>query len=235
MTPPTAGLYTAVMIDVMTLDSEVKVKAFTHPYRMKILRLMVEARKAMTATDVARELGDGPGRVHYHMRTLEAAGIVTLARTETVNGIIARYYEPAARHYSVPDGASGFLSADTVRDDVSRMISRRFRNGMRAFLQMTAGSPGAQDTDGPDIRWAESSAGSPAGSGGVDGPGSNGGMAGDDDAFLLEYSMHCTDEEWKVFRDTLEKMAERYLESRPGTRARHFFVTGATDRSGRTS
>ena len=95
------------MIDVFILDTEQRIKAFTHPYRMRLIHVFRETRRPMTATEVARIIGDGPGRVHYHMRILEAAGIVAVVRTEMVNGIIARYYEPTARHYSVADAARG--------------------------------------------------------------------------------------------------------------------------------
>ncbi|MBN2874302.1 MAG: helix-turn-helix transcriptional regulator [Spirochaetales bacterium] len=132
------------MVDLMLLDTEARVKAFTHPYRMKLVHVFRETRRAMTATEVARVLGDGPGRVHYHMRVLEAAGIVKVARTETVNGILARYYEPTAKHYSVADAMSG-PGCDGTRGEVARMISRRFRDGLRAFLERTTEAPGQDD------------------------------------------------------------------------------------------
>ncbi|HPE90316.1 MAG TPA: helix-turn-helix domain-containing protein [Spirochaetia bacterium] len=131
------------MVDVMLLDSEERIKAFTHPYRMKLVHVLRETRRPMTATEVARFIGDGPGRVHYHMRVLEAVGIVTVARTETVNGIVARYYEPTARHYSVGDAVRGTIGGEAVRDEVTRMIGRRFRDGLRSFLDSAA----AADSD----------------------------------------------------------------------------------------
>ncbi len=184
------------MLDLMLLDSEERIKAFTHPYRLKLLHVLRSAQLPMTATEVARALGDGPGRVHYHMRILEAAGIVGLARTETVNGIVARYYQPSARHYSVSDAARGAVGGEPMRDEVARMISRRFRDGLRAFLDRTIGDSGA--------------------------PGN--------DAFLFEYIVHCNDDQWLAFRDVLEDLVARYATQGTDTRARHFFVAGATDR-----
>ncbi|MBU0926775.1 MAG: helix-turn-helix domain-containing protein [Spirochaetes bacterium] len=135
------------MIDVLLLDTEDRIKAFTHPFRMKVLHVYREGRRPMTATEVAKALGEGPGKVHYHVRVMEAAGIVTIARTETVNGIVARYYEPAARHYSVPGSASGAMGDASIRDEVARMISRRFRDGLRSFLDSTTG-PGSGAAEG---------------------------------------------------------------------------------------
>lgn len=192
------------MLDIMLLDTEERIKAFTHPYRMKLLHVYRETKRPMTATEVARILGDGPGRVHYHMRVLEAAGIVVVARTEMVNGIVARYYEPVARLYSVADAARGAVGGEPMRDEVSRMISRRFRAGLRAFLERTIG-------------------------GTKEGATREGGSPGND-AFLFEHVLHCNDDEWVVFRDAIENLAARHAAAAPGTRPRQFFVAGATDR-----
>lgn len=195
------------MIDLLLLDTEERIKAFTHPYRMKLIHVFRETRRSMTATEVARMLGEGPGKVHYHMRVLEAAGLVAVVRTETVNGIVARYYEPTARHYSVSDAARGAVG-EPIRDEVARMISRRFRDGLRSFLDRTVG---ASDPVGNDA------------------------STRGDDAFLFDHVVHCDDDQWRLFRESVEELAARYAEPVAGTRPRRFFVAGATDRPGSTS
>lgn len=188
------------MVDLLVLDTEERIKAFTHPYRLKLLYVLRETKRPMTATEVARAIGDGPGKVHYHMRALEAAGIVVVARTETINGIVARYYEPAARHYSVADAARGAIGGEP-RDEVARMISRRFRDGLRAFLDRTTGA--ADEADGPR-----------AGEG----------------AFLFEHVVHCDDDQWIAFREAVEALVASRAEPLPGARPRRVFIAGATDR-----
>jgi DNA-binding transcriptional ArsR family regulator len=195
------------MIDLLLLDTEERIKAFTHPYRMKLIHVFRETRLPMTATEVARMLGEGPGKVHYHMRVLEAAGLVTVVRTESVNGIVARYYEPTARHYSVSDAARGSVGGEPIRDEVARMISRRFRDGLRTFLDRTV------------------SMSEPAGG--------DASIRGDD-AFLFKHVVHCNDDQWLSFRESVEELAARYAEPAAGTRPRRFFVAGATDRPGST-
>jgi len=133
------------MQETLVLDTEERIKAFTHPYRLRLLSVLREAKRAMTATEAARLLGDGPGKAHYHMRLLESAGLVIVARTETVNGIVARYYEPAARYYSVAEAARGSVGGERSRDEVARMISRSFRDGLKAFL----GGALRDEPDGP--------------------------------------------------------------------------------------
>jgi DNA-binding transcriptional ArsR family regulator len=127
------------MLEELELDTEAKVKAFTHPYRMKLLHALKELQRPATPTDVARALGEGPGKVHYHMRILADAGIVALARTELVNGIVARYYEPAARRFNVKSDAFGSGADLTLRDGVAKLITLRFRDGLKAFLERTTG------------------------------------------------------------------------------------------------
>ncbi|HPE35609.1 MAG TPA: helix-turn-helix domain-containing protein [Spirochaetales bacterium] len=129
------------MREYLELDTEERIKAFTHPYRMKLLHALREAGRPSTATEVARSLGDGPGKAHYHMRILESAGIVEVVRTELVNGIVARYYEPSAKHFSV----RGDEGDEGLRDELARMVSRRFREGLKTFLERTMGEAGAEE------------------------------------------------------------------------------------------
>ncbi len=192
------------MRDELELDSEERIKAFTHPYRMKLLHALRRLGRPSTATEVARLLGDGPGKAHYHMRILEAAGIVVLDHTDTVNGIIARYYEPAARQYSVQGGPDQDDDG-SLRDELSRMIARRFKEGLKAFLERTLS--------------AESAAG-----------GEPGGAKNDEQGFLFDYTLHCDDASWREVRKALDDLAARYAAEAPGTQARRLFIAGATDR-----
>ncbi len=190
------------MQDELALDTEDKIKAFTHPYRMKLLHVLKELGRPSTATEVARALGDGPGKTHYHMRLLEAAGIVVVDHTDTVNGIVARYYEPAARHFAVKGGMDGD-EGDALRDELSRMISRRFKEGLKGFLErtMTQSKAGPTGCDDDECR----------------------------EGFLYDMTLHCDEDAWQEVRRTIEDIAARYAKEAPGTKARRIFAAGATD------
>ena len=192
------------MLDELELDTEERIRAFTHPYRMKLLHALKEIGEPATATDLARKLGDGPGKAHYHMRVLERVGIVVLARTESVNGIVARYYEPAAHAFIVQGGALGEGPGAPLRDEVARMISRRFREGLKAFLERTTGT-----RDGL----------SPVSASALD----------DQDQFLYDFPIHCDDATWEVIRDQLEAFGRQYSKPEKGTTIRHLFVAGTCD------
>ncbi|MFH2116143.1 MAG: helix-turn-helix domain-containing protein [Spirochaetota bacterium] len=192
------------MLDELELDTEERIRAFTHPYRMKLLHALKEIGEPATATDLARKLGDGPGKAHYHIRILEGVGIVVLARTESVNGIVARYYEPAAHAFIVQGGALGDGPGAPLREEVARMISRRFREGLKAFLERTTGT-----RDGV----------SPTTASALD----------DQDHFLYDYPIHCDDATWERIRDQVEAFGKLYGKPAAGTTLRHLFVAGTSD------
>lgn len=196
------------MLEELELDSEERIKAFTHPYRMRLLNALRQQARPTTATELARSLGDGPGKAHYHMRLLEAAGIVAVARTEVVNGIIARYYEPAARHFVVQPGLGPADEDGALRDELSRMIARRFKEGLKAFLERTMIEAGDE---------AEGSAGAPGAAGSAR------------RAFLYDQLVHCDDEAWQELRSYLDEFAAKHAVASPGRRARRLFIAGASD------
>ncbi|MGD9939912.1 MAG: ArsR/SmtB family transcription factor [Clostridia bacterium] len=191
------------MLDELELDTEERIRAFTHPYRMKLLHALKEIGEPATATDLARKLGDGPGKAHYHMRILEGVGIVVLARTESVNGIVARYYEPAAHAFIVKGGALGDGPGAPLRDEVARMISRRFREGLKAFLERTTGT---REVGSPVLA-----------------------SAMDEDHFLYDYPIHCDDATWEHIRAQVEAYGKLYGKPAAGTSLRHLFVAGTSD------
>jgi hypothetical protein len=135
---------------------------------------------------------------------LESVGIVVLARTESVNGIVARYYEPAAHAFIVQGGALGEGPGAPLRDEVARMISRRFREGLKAFLERTTGTRDSL---------------SPASATALD----------DQDHFLYDFPIHCDDATWEVIRDQLEAFGKQYSKPGKGTTIRHLFVAGTCD------
>jgi DNA-binding transcriptional ArsR family regulator len=67
-----------------------RLRAFAHPVRLQMLSLLTGA--ALTATDVARELGITHANASYHLRHLLAAGQIEVAGEEQIRGGIARRY-----------------------------------------------------------------------------------------------------------------------------------------------
>jgi DNA-binding transcriptional ArsR family regulator len=65
-------------------------RAMAHPVRLQMLSLLTGA--ALTAADIARELGLTHANASYHLRNLLAAGMITQAGEERIRGGIAKRY-----------------------------------------------------------------------------------------------------------------------------------------------
>ena len=63
--------------------------ALAHPLRAQLLR---EYRTPRSPKEIAGEIREPLGNVSYHTRTLAAAGLLRLERTEPRRGAVAHYY-----------------------------------------------------------------------------------------------------------------------------------------------
>ncbi|WP_245614101.1 ArsR/SmtB family transcription factor [Actinokineospora inagensis] len=66
-------------------------RALAHPLRMRILSLVTD--RAMSAAEVARELGDSQPNISYHLRKLADAGLVEIVAEVPIRGGIAKRYQ----------------------------------------------------------------------------------------------------------------------------------------------
>lgn len=74
-------------------------KLISTPLRVKIIYLLSE--EAMTAKQVADELGKTAGSIHYHIQQLYKGGILELVETRENKGIIEKYYLSKATHFNL--------------------------------------------------------------------------------------------------------------------------------------
>jgi DNA-binding transcriptional ArsR family regulator len=65
-------------------------RAMAHPIRLQIMSLLTGA--ALTAADVARELGLTHANASYHLRSLLAGGLIVPAGEEKIRGGVAKRY-----------------------------------------------------------------------------------------------------------------------------------------------
>jgi DNA-binding transcriptional ArsR family regulator len=72
-------------------------KLISTPLRIKIIYLLAE--QAMTAKQVADELGKTAGSIHYHIQQLYKGGILALEETKENKGIIEKYYRAKATEF----------------------------------------------------------------------------------------------------------------------------------------
>lgn len=103
---------------VTTLHDGPAARLALHPLRRELLARLSEPA---SAAEVARDLGLARQKVNYHLRLLEAAGLVELVEERTVGNCTERVMRSKARAFVLAPGALGDLAPDpdTIRDRFS--------------------------------------------------------------------------------------------------------------------
>jgi DNA-binding transcriptional ArsR family regulator len=71
------------------------ISALNHPKRRRILRLMLDRKQRLSATEIATELEMVLGDASYHLGSLRDLSAVKRAGTRQVRGALQRFYEVA--------------------------------------------------------------------------------------------------------------------------------------------
>jgi DNA-binding transcriptional ArsR family regulator len=74
-----------------------ELRALAHPVRLRILSLLTGS--ALTAAEVARELGLTHANASYHLRNLLAGGVIVPAGEERIRGGVAKRYRYDVEQY----------------------------------------------------------------------------------------------------------------------------------------
>ena len=97
------------MHDVEVIESPAAAAVALDPIRARLLAELVEPGSAAT---LATRVGLARQKVNYHLRALEAHGLVELAEERKRGGITERILRATAVHYVVSPGALGDTAAD---------------------------------------------------------------------------------------------------------------------------
>lgn len=100
------------MRDVDVIDDPAAAVAALEPIRA---RLLAELAQPGSASTLAERVGLSRQRVNYHLRTLEAHGLVRLVREQPRRGLTERVMQSSAAAYVVSPGALGQAAADPDR------------------------------------------------------------------------------------------------------------------------
>ena len=79
-------------------------------------RLLAELREPASAAELSSRLGIPRQKINYHLRTLEAHGLVEVARTRRWGGLTERLVVAKARSYVISPGALGPVAVDPSLD-----------------------------------------------------------------------------------------------------------------------
>lgn len=116
--------------------------------RIKIMHAL--AKEPMTSKQVADLLRKTPGNVHYHIQRLYEGGLLELADTRSVSGIVEKYYFARASQFHFPGSAEGpdwtkdddiwtgggpFSEYHATRLDLSDEEAVRFSDELKALLE----------------------------------------------------------------------------------------------------
>ena len=112
-----------------------ELRATAHPLRLQMLSLLTGAE--LSAAEVARELDVTQANASYHLRQLEAAGLLEIAGEETVRGGRAKKYRhpwdaPAVRPQSGNDD-DRLASVRVLADMIPRRFVERERGTRSRF------------------------------------------------------------------------------------------------------
>src|SRR6266478_1816813 len=100
------------MLAVEVIDDPVAAAAALEPVRS---RLLSELAEPASAAALAARLGLARQKVNYHLRALEAHGLVEVADTRRWGGLTERLLVATAASYVVSPGALGPAAADPGR------------------------------------------------------------------------------------------------------------------------
>jgi hypothetical protein len=127
------------MDKLKVLKSLEEIKALSDTYRYRILNTFYTIGEPATVKQVADAMNEVPAKVYYHVKKLEKVDILRLMHTKEVNGIIAKYYEPTAREFTIEhDNESEEVNKNLVLGETQRVVSEMFNNSKEIFIKQLA-------------------------------------------------------------------------------------------------
>jgi DNA-binding MarR family transcriptional regulator len=92
----------AAVADRLTIDSLETLRMLTDPLRMRLMSTFADRPDTpMTVKQLATQLEVRPTRLYYHVNLLEEHGLIQVASSRVVSGIIEKSYVPAARSINI--------------------------------------------------------------------------------------------------------------------------------------
>lgn len=82
------------MKEYESIEDLERATALVHPLRVRLLALAAEP---VSAVEVAKELGESPQMVNYHLKALEKAGLLKKVREEKRRNLTKAYYQAQAK------------------------------------------------------------------------------------------------------------------------------------------
>lgn len=121
---------------VRTVDDVEVLKAMADPTRLAILSALMKSGPdlpVMSVKELAAELGEPQTKLYRHVKQLEAAGLIRVAGTRLVSGILEQRYQACQRDLTL---ARGFLYEHADESElVMQAVLDRYFDGFRAAFR----------------------------------------------------------------------------------------------------
>jgi DNA-binding transcriptional ArsR family regulator len=123
--------------DVLVVSDLEMLRLVSDPFRIQLLELLRE--RPTTVKELAASLGVPPTRIYYHINLLEEHGLIRVASSRLVSGIVEKRYEVTASRLSVDrallsPGEEAESGLEThlafVLDESKAEVARAFRAGL---------------------------------------------------------------------------------------------------------
>jgi DNA-binding transcriptional ArsR family regulator len=93
---------------VRTISNVDGLRALADPTRMALLSALMDQRKGelpiMSVKELAARLGEPQTKLYRHVKQLEAAGLIRVAATRMVSGILEQRYQACQRDFAFVNG-----------------------------------------------------------------------------------------------------------------------------------
>ena len=106
---------TNVVPESFVLRELAQIKALADPLRQRLLREFVQTPQ--TTKQVAHALRENPTKLYHHVETLARAGLLKLVRTQQKRGTTERYYQAAAKQFSIDRNIFRHLPGNISRSE----------------------------------------------------------------------------------------------------------------------
>jgi len=132
--------------EVRSVNNVAALKAMADPTRFAILTALMRTSDlpVMSVKELAAELGEPQTKLYRHVRQLEAAGLIKVASTRMVSGILEQRYQACQRDLTFGRGLVTENADESER--VLRTILDRHRDGL--FAAARAGRLAWDDVPG---------------------------------------------------------------------------------------
>ena len=132
--------------DIQYITDIEKLKVISDPLRISILTTLGTEKK--NSRQLARLLKINRTKIHYHLNILEENNFIEVVDTDTINGIIQKYYLPTAQAFvPSPSIFNDLFNNTSVNFNINRKDMIEFWNEVKKLEEKFS----SKDSDGVGI------------------------------------------------------------------------------------